>query len=64
MSRPRLTTSPDRVLLGVCGGIAEYFGWDASRLRVAAVVVGIFSALLPAVVVYLMLYYVMPGNDY
>lgn len=64
MSRPRLTTSPDRVLLGVCGGIAEYFGWDASRLRVAAVVVGIFSALLPAVVVYLMLYYVMPGNDF
>jgi phage shock protein C len=64
MSRPRLTTSPDRVLFGVCGGIAEYFGWDASRLRVAVVVMAFFSAILPAVVIYLMLYYVMPGNDF
>jgi phage shock protein PspC (stress-responsive transcriptional regulator) len=64
MSRPRLTTSPDRVFFGVCGGVAEYFGWEANRVRTATVVVAIFTAVLPAMAIYAMLYYVMPDNDF
>ena len=28
----------DKVISGVCGGIAEYFGWDAKNVRIAFVV--------------------------
>lgn len=33
----------NRMIAGVCGGIAEYFGWDPTVVRVATVV----SILLP-----------------
>jgi phage shock protein C len=32
-----------RMIAGVCGGLAEYFGWDPSLVRLIAVV----SILLP-----------------
>lgn len=33
----RITKSADRKIFGVCGGIAEYFGWDPTIVRIAAV---------------------------
>ena len=30
----RLTKGTDKKLSGVCSGIAEYFGWDATLVRV------------------------------
>lgn len=48
----------DKIALGVCGGLAAYFGWDATLVRVLfaiAVVLGIGSPL----VVYLVLWLVM-----
>jgi phage shock protein C len=44
----------------VCGGLAEYFGWDASWVRVAYVLVSLFSAAFPGVVVYAILWLVIP----
>ena len=35
--KKKLTRSNDRMLCGVCGGIAEYFEVDASLIRLAAV---------------------------
>jgi phage shock protein C len=41
----RLTRSrEDRMLAGVCGGIADYLGMDPTVVRLVAVLVGIFSA--------------------
>src|SRR5438067_1822430 len=63
--RPRLQRSrEERVLFGVCGGIAEYFGIDPTIVRVAFVVV----ALIPPVSVlsiigYPILAIVMPTED-
>lgn len=31
----RLVKGKDRKLCGVCSGIAEYFGWDATIVRIA-----------------------------
>lgn len=37
--KKRLTRSTtDKWLAGVCGGIAEYFGWDVAILRIVYVV--------------------------
>ncbi len=55
----KLKPSPsDKIVLGVCGGLATYFGWDATLLRVVfalAIVLGIGSPLI----VYLVLWLVM-----
>ena len=44
----RLTRSQnDRYIAGVCGGIAEYFGWNASLVRVGFVLFGGFGMAVP-----------------
>ncbi|MDX1594376.1 MAG: PspC domain-containing protein [Gammaproteobacteria bacterium] len=61
MAQGKLTrSSSDRVIAGVCGGIAEYLGWPANRVRLLYVVVSILSAGFPGVLVYLILWFLMP----
>ena len=55
----RLTrTSHDKWIAGVCGGIAEYFGWNANVVRLLFVL----SCLLPGpqFIVYLVLWLIIP----
>lgn len=60
---PRLTRSRNKMLAGVCAGIAEHFGWDVTLFRVVFVVVSILSAAFPGILVYLVLWVVMPPPD-
>lgn len=60
---PRLRRSRDHVIAGVCGGLAERFGWPSNRVRVAYVVLSILSAAFPGILVYLLLWFVMPGPE-
>jgi phage shock protein C len=56
----RLTRSrEDRMLAGVCGGIADYLGMDPTIVRLVAVLLGIFSAGT-ALIGYLIAAIVMP----
>ena len=50
----------DRVVAGVCAGLAHWLGWDATLVRILYVVVSIFSFVLPGLIVYLILWLVMP----
>jgi phage shock protein PspC (stress-responsive transcriptional regulator) len=50
----------DRVLAGVCGGLAEWLGWSSTLVRVLYVVVSIMSVAFPGIVAYLVLWLVMP----
>jgi phage shock protein C len=65
MSQPSLTrTINDRVLAGVIGGIARRFGWDSTWTRVGYVVLSVLSVAFPGILVYLVLWLLMPeGND-
>ncbi len=36
-------SSNDSMLLGVCGGIAEYLGWDTTLVRIVFVLAAIFG---------------------
>ena len=56
----RLTRSRDKMIAGVCAGIAEYFGWDVSLFRIVYVIVSILSAAFPGILVYIVLWIVMP----
>lgn len=50
----------DRMIAGVCGGIAKQAGWDPTLVRVLYILISIFSAAFPGLIVYLILWIVMP----
>ena len=62
MPDPKLKRSKDRMVAGVCGGIAEYYGWKPDRVRIAYVILSILSAAFPGIIVYLLLWLVMPDE--
>lgn len=53
----------NRMIAGVVGGLAEYFGVDPSLARVVYVVGSILSAAFPGVLVYVLLWLVIPEGD-
>ena len=55
-------SSRNKILGGVCGGIAEYVGWEPGTVRLLYVLVSFFSAAFPGILVYLVLWLVMPKN--
>ena len=52
----------DRMIAGVMGGIAHRFGWNATWVRVAFVVLSIGSAAFPGILVYLILWLLIPNE--
>jgi phage shock protein PspC (stress-responsive transcriptional regulator) len=58
-----LRRSHDRMIGGVCGGIAEWLGWSATTVRVLYVLVSVLSAAFPGIIAYLVLWLVMPDAD-
>ena len=64
ISRPGLKRSRDqRIIAGVCGGIAEWLGWSATATRIAFVLGSVLSAGFPGILAYLVLWIVMPERD-
>lgn len=61
--KPRLSRPlDDRVLAGVVGGVARRFGWNSTLLRVLYVVFSVLSAAFPGILVYLVLWLLMPED--
>lgn len=60
--RPRrlYRSRSNRYIAGVCGGIAEYFGWDPTVVRVVTVA----SIILPGpqVLIYLIAWLIVPNE--
>lgn len=48
------------MIAGVMGGIAERFGWNANLLRIIFVLVSVMSAGFPGILVYLVLWLLIP----
>ena len=49
----------NRMVAGVCAGIADYFGWDPTLLRIVYVLATIFTAFA-GIIIYIILWIVMP----
>jgi len=56
----KLERTHDKVIGGVCGGIAKYFGWDAAIVRLLYVILSVASVGFPGMLVYLILWIAMP----
>jgi phage shock protein PspC (stress-responsive transcriptional regulator) len=63
--RPGLQRSRDqRIIAGVCGGLAEWLGWSVTLVRVLFVLVSVFSAAFPGILIYIVLWVLMPLREY
>jgi phage shock protein PspC (stress-responsive transcriptional regulator) len=62
-TNPLRRSRKDRMIAGVCGGIAEWLGWDPTLVRILYVAVSICSAAFPGILVYLVLWLVMPSGE-
>ena len=64
VSRPLRRSSSNRMIAGVVGGLAEYFRMDATLLRAVYVIGSIVSAAFPGLLVYILLWILIPeGPD-
>lgn len=63
MGEKTLQLSNDKWLAGVCGGIANHFGWSANAVRLAYILVSLFFAAFPGLIVYIVLWLVLPKAD-
>jgi phage shock protein C len=55
--------SRNKMIAGVCGGLAEWLKWDPTIVRVGYVLLSVLSAAFPGIIVYIILWAVMPGPD-
>ena len=58
-----LQRSNNAVVAGVCGGLAEFLGWSPGTVRLLYVLSSVLSAAFPGILVYLILWVVMPGPE-
>jgi phage shock protein PspC (stress-responsive transcriptional regulator) len=57
---PLYRSRQHKLIAGVCGGIADWLGWDPTLVRVLYVIVSIASVGFPRIIAYIILWMVMP----
>lgn len=63
MAKPKnalVRSRSDRWIAGVCGGIADWLGWDPTLVRILYIAVSILSVAFPGILVYVALWILMP----
>ncbi len=56
-------SNKEKVIAGVCGGIAEYFDVDPSIVRIIYVVVSVLSVAFPGFLVYIIMWVIIPKSE-
>lgn len=60
LARPLRRSRSKRMIAGVIGGLADYFGLDPTLARVIYVVGSILSVAFPGILVYILLWVLVP----
>ena len=63
MEKKLSRSTSDKWIAGVCGGIANYFGWNPDLLRLVWVVLTVSTAFCGGII-YLILWLIMPKDVY
>jgi phage shock protein C len=58
-----LKRSKNGMIAGVCAGIAEWLNWDPTIVRIGYVLLSILSAAFPGILVYIILWIIMPPPE-
>lgn len=56
-----LTRLPDdKIIWGICSGIAKYLDWDKTVVRMILVFLLLITGIFPIVILYIIAYFIMP----
>jgi phage shock protein C len=50
----------DKKIAGICGGIGETYGVDSTLVRLVWVFIGLATAIIPALVTYIVAWIIIP----
>jgi phage shock protein PspC (stress-responsive transcriptional regulator) len=59
-TKPIRRSKRQRMIAGVCGGLAEWLGWDVTLVRVVYVLLSILTAAFPGILAYILLWIIIP----
>lgn len=59
---PLYRSRRNSMIAGVCGGLAEWLGWSPTWVRLLYIVISILSVAFPGIIVYIILWVVMPKS--
>jgi len=59
---PLYRSRRNSIIAGVCGGIAEWLGWSPTWVRLLYILISILSVAFPGIIVYIILWVVMPKS--
>ncbi|KEO73656.1 PspC domain-containing protein [Anditalea andensis] len=62
MNKKLTRSSRNKMVAGVCGGLANYFGISPNKMRLIYVLISIFSAAFPGLLVYVILWIFLPED--
>ncbi|MFQ6082329.1 MAG: PspC domain-containing protein [Candidatus Aminicenantia bacterium] len=60
MKKRLYRSTKDKMIAGICGGIGEYFDVDPTIIRLALVLIGLISAIIPCLIFYLIAWIIVP----
>lgn len=60
LDRPLKRSRHNRMFTGVCGGLAEWLGWDPTVVRVLYCVGSVASVAFPGILIYIALTFIIP----
>ncbi len=63
MAKKLYRSSKQRMIAGVCGGLAEYFDVDVNIMRLLFVAISLLSVLFPMVIFYIIAWIIVPEEE-
>ncbi|MEI9902095.1 MAG: PspC domain-containing protein [Hyphomicrobium sp.] len=64
LRRPLVRVRQGRLIAGVCGGIANWLGWDPTLVRLGYVILTVLSVGFPGILLYILLWILMPQRPF
>ncbi len=63
MAKKLYRSSKQRMIAGICGGLAEYFDVDVNIMRLLFVAISLLSVLFPMVIFYIIAWIIVPEEE-
>ncbi len=63
MAKKLYRSSKQRMIAGICGGLAEYFDIDVNIMRLLFVAISLLSVLFPMAIFYIIAWIIVPEEE-
>ena len=63
MKKRLYRSKKNKMIAGICGGIAEYTSQDATLVRLLVVLAALLTAIVPFVFIYFISWIIIPDED-